>query len=50
MSTNPQQLNPKSPPQPKAPERGNIRDAEIETIKRTLYNALDKLDRLKSKK
>jgi hypothetical protein len=35
-------------PQPKSAERANIPlDAEIESIKRTLYNAIDKLERIK---
>lgn len=43
--------DPKTPPQPKAPERDNMRrDAEIESIKRTLYNAIDKLDKIQRRK
>jgi len=35
------------PQPPKAPERGTIpRDREIESIKRTLYNAIDKLEKI----
>lgn len=51
MSTTPQQVERKPPP-PKETERVTIPrdDVEIESIKRTLYNALDKLDRLKSGK
>lgn len=41
----------KTPSQPKAPERDNMRrDAEIESIKRTLYNAIDKLDKIQRRK
>lgn len=38
------------PAQPKPVDSGTVRkDAEIESIKRTLYNAIDKLDKLTTK-
>ena len=47
MSATPQQLNAKPPSQPKPQERDTIpRDREIESIKRTLYNAIDKLEKI----
>ena len=52
MSANPRELERKPPP-PKPVQGANIphelKDREIESIKRTLYNAIDKLDRLTSK-
>ena len=46
MTANPQQLEQKDP-QPKPRERDTIpRDREIESIKRTLYNAIDKLEKI----
>lgn len=45
MSTNPQQLNPKTPPQPKAPERDSIR-REIDRAARQLEGLSKSLKRL----
>jgi len=47
MSANPQQLNQNATPQSKPQERDTIpRDREIESIKRTLYNAIDRLEKI----
>jgi hypothetical protein len=44
---NPAPTTPKPSVAPKAQGRGNIpRDSEIEGIKRTLYNAIDKLEKI----
>lgn len=51
MSVNPQQLDSKAHPTPKAPERGKVphgsKDHEIENLKRLLADVSKRLDKLK---
>lgn len=51
MSANPQRLERKTLPQPKAPERVKVsRDAEIELIKRQLFQLIHRVEGLKTQK